>query len=77
MTRRRICELGVDEAYRVVAGLGRFELPPLEAIEYEDWGRDWLLSCFLELSVEELSALGLEWDELGGSAELKADSDGG
>lgn len=56
-------DLGVAEAYGLLGSLGRFELPPLEAIENEDWGRDWLLSRFLELSPEELSSLGLSWGE--------------
>jgi hypothetical protein len=56
-------DLGVAEAYGLLAALGRFDLPPLEAVENEDWGRDWLLSRFLELSPEELAALGLAWDE--------------
>lgn len=62
MTPRSVLELGVEEAYRLLEGLGRFELPPLEAVENEDWGRDWLLSRFLECSPAEMSTLGLTWD---------------
>jgi hypothetical protein len=36
-----IVELGVSEAYEILTGrLGVTDLPPLESIENEDWGRD-------------------------------------
>jgi len=35
------------------------DLPPLEAIENEDWGRDFLLSRFLEVPSEALAEAGL------------------
>jgi len=55
-----IVELGVDEAYRILTErFGVVDLPPLRAIENEDWGRDLLLSRFLSLSEEELAAAGL------------------
>ena len=45
-----IVELGVSEAYEILTGrFGVTDLPPLDAIENEDWGRDYLLSRFLEL----------------------------
>jgi hypothetical protein len=41
-------EVGVQEAYELLTGrFGVTDLPPLEAIENEDWGRD-LLLCRLE-----------------------------
>ena len=59
-----IVELGVAEAYVLLTErFGQTDLPPLEAIENEDWGRDFLLSRFRELSPEELDAAGLTWDE--------------
>ncbi len=59
-----IVELGVAEAYAILAGrFGLVDLPPLEAIENEDWGRDLLLSRFETLSDEELAAAGLARDE--------------
>ena len=40
-----IVELGVSEAYAILTGrFGVTDLPPLESIENEDWGRDYLLS---------------------------------
>jgi hypothetical protein len=62
---RSIYELTTAEAYRLVAEeLGR-ELPPLEAIENEDWGRDYVLQHLLALSPTELTELGLTWDAQG------------
>lgn len=59
-----IVELGVAEAYAILSGrFGLSDLPPLEAIENEDWGRDSLLSRFLELPAADLLAAGLTWDE--------------
>jgi len=55
-----IVELGVDEAYAIlVERFGRDDLPPLDAIENEDWGRDFLLSRFLEIPAEALAEAGL------------------
>jgi hypothetical protein len=57
---RSIFELGVDEAYAMLRD--RFEvadLPPLEAIEYEDWGRDYLLSRFLQVPAAALAKAGI------------------
>jgi hypothetical protein len=59
-----VVELGVEEAYAIlVERFGVADLPPLEAIENEDWGRDSLLSRFLELPPEALAEAGLTWDE--------------
>lgn len=59
-----VVELGVAEAYEVLTNrFGLSDLPPLEAIENEDWGRDSLLSRFLDLSSAELADAGLTWDE--------------
>ena len=55
-----IVELGVAEAYDLLVGrLGVAGLPPLEAIENEDWGRDYLLSRFLDFPDETLAAAGV------------------
>ena len=44
-----IVELGVSEAYEILTErFGVTDLPPLESIENEDWGRDYLLSRFLQ-----------------------------
>ncbi len=59
-----IVELGVEEAYAILEQqFGLSDLPPLEAIENEDWGRDHLLSRFLEISNEALLEAGLTWNE--------------
>ena len=60
-----IFELGVAEAYRILTerlGVDRNSLPPLDAIENEDWGRDLLLSRFLEFPREVLAEQGLTLD---------------
>ncbi len=55
-----IVELGVAEAYSIlVERLGHPDLPPLDAIEYEDWGRDFVLSRLMEVPSDELATLGL------------------
>jgi hypothetical protein len=55
-----IVELGVSEAYELLTQrFGVTDLPPLDAIENEDWGRDYLLSRFLTLTDEALSKAGL------------------
>ena len=58
-----IVELGVAEAYDLLVGQNHADLPPLAAIENEDWGRDWLLSRFETMSPAELAQLGLTRDE--------------
>ena len=61
-----IVELGVAEAYELlVERFGVDDLPPLEAIENEDWGRDSLLNRFLDIPPEALAEAGLTWDEAG------------
>ena len=63
MRPKPVVELGVAEAYAILSARPGASLPPLEAIENEDWGRDWLLSRFEDLAAEELAALGLRWDD--------------
>jgi hypothetical protein len=59
-----IFELGVAEAYELLTGrFGLVGLPPLDAIENEDWGRDYLLSRFQELSNQALGQAGLTLDD--------------
>jgi hypothetical protein len=69
-----ILELGVDEAYAILADrFGQVDLPPLDAIENEDWGRDFLLSRFESISDEALAGAGLArdrgWDPRGSDRE--------
>lgn len=59
---RPIVELGVAEAYAILTqalGEDPDNLPPLDAIENEDWGRDLLLSRFLAYAAEVLATVGL------------------
>ncbi len=61
-----IVQLGVAEAYEILTerlGLKPGSLPPLEAIDNEDWGRDLLLSRFLEIPAQALAAAGICLDE--------------
>lgn len=58
-----VFELGVAEAYDLLTGhFAQTDLPPLDAIENEDWGRDLLLSRFLAFSAEALASAGLCWN---------------
>ena len=55
-----IVELGVSEAYSILTEqFGVIGLPPLDAIENEDWGRDYLLSRFPEIPASALAEVGL------------------
>ena len=55
-----LLELGVAEAYALaLRHFGLTDMPPLEAIENEDWGRDYLLSRLAERTDAELSLAGL------------------
>ena len=64
MALKPLVELGVDEAYRLLTErLGVVDLPPLLAIENEDWGRDLLLGRFLEWTPERLAEVGLTLDD--------------
>jgi hypothetical protein len=58
-----IVELGVSEAYEILTErFGVTDLPPLESIENEDWGRDYLLGRFLEFPRPALAEAGLSID---------------
>ncbi len=55
-----LVELGVAEAYALLTErFGVDDLPSLEAIENEDWGRDYLLSRFLAIPAEVLASAGI------------------
>ena len=55
-----VVELGVEDAYELlVERFGAVDLPPLDAIENEDWGRDFLLSRFETIPAEALADAGL------------------
>lgn len=60
MSLKPIVELGVAEAYALLVNHFKVAgLPPLEATENEDWGRDLLLSRFEDYSEDELAEVGL------------------
>ncbi|MDR3620893.1 MAG: hypothetical protein P4L85_16190 [Paludisphaera borealis] len=60
MKLKPVVELGVAEAYAILVNhFGEDRLPPLEAVENEDWGRDLLLSRFEEHTAAELADAGL------------------
>ena len=65
-----IFELGVSEAYSVLTErFGVTDLPPLDAIENEDWGRDLLLSRFQQIPAQALAEAGITLrsaDDIGG-----------
>jgi hypothetical protein len=61
---RAVHDLSTEEAYRLVAEHFGHPLPPLEAVENEDWGRDYVLQHLLQHSVEELASAGLCWNPI-------------
>jgi hypothetical protein len=64
MALKPIVELGVAEAYAILTRqFGVTDLPPLDAIENEDWGRDYLLGRFLEIPTPSLAQAGLSVDD--------------
>lgn len=68
---KSVTELATSEAYQVLAEkFGCEDLPPLDAVENEDWGRDYLLSRFWEFPPEDLARAGFRLDD-GGTPELR------
>jgi hypothetical protein len=59
---RSIFELTTEEAYRLVSDHLGHSLPPLDEIENEDWGRDYVLQHFQQHTAEELASIGLTWE---------------
>jgi hypothetical protein len=60
---RSVYDLTTEEAYWIAAEHFGHELPALEAVENEDWGRDYVLQHLRRHSAEELAVAGLTWDE--------------
>jgi hypothetical protein len=56
---RSIHDLTTEEAYRLAVEHFGHELPPLDAVENEDWGRDYVMQCLLRHSDEELAVVRL------------------
>ena len=59
---RSIHDLTTEEAYRLAAERLGEELPPLDAIENEDWGRDYVLQRILMHDDGDLSRVGISRD---------------
>jgi|SRR5579884_1344146 len=59
---RSVYELSTEEAYRLVSGHFGPQLPPLDAVENEDWGRDYVLQHLLRHTAAALAAVGLTWE---------------
>jgi hypothetical protein len=59
---RSIYDLTTAEAYELVAHRLGHDLPPLEAVENEDWGRDYVLQHFQRHTAAELAQAGLTWE---------------
>jgi hypothetical protein len=62
MNPRSIFDLSTVEAYRIVSVKLGHELPPLDAVENEDWGRDYVLQNFQQHSAKELAQIGLKME---------------
>jgi MFS family permease len=56
---RSIYDLTTEEAYRLAAEHFGHDLPPWEAVENEDWGRDYVMQKLMQHSTEELAAAGV------------------
>jgi hypothetical protein len=56
---RSVYDLTTEEAYRIAAEQFGHELPPLDAVENEDWGRDYVLQHLRRHADEELAAVGI------------------
>jgi|SRR5579884_2708163 len=63
---RSFYKLSTEEAYRLVSGHCGHPLPPPDAVENEDWGRDYVLQHLLRPSTAELVAVGLTWEREAG-----------
>ena len=55
--------VGLDSFVRLAPTDYATVMRPLEAVENEDWGRDYVLQHFQRHTAEELAAAGLTWDE--------------
>ncbi len=56
---RSIFELSTSEVWHLLAEKLTEEVPPLEAVENEDWGRDYLLQRLLAQPPDRLAKLGI------------------
>lgn len=56
---RDLLDLETAEAYALAVERLGLQLPPLAALENEDWGRDFLLQRLQELTEDHLASVGL------------------
>jgi hypothetical protein len=63
VTLRSVHDLTTEEAYRIVSERLGHDLPPLDAVENEDWGRDYVLQTLLEHTAAELAAVGVRKED--------------
>lgn len=61
---RSIFDLTTEEAWHILATQLGEEVPPLEAVINEDWGRDYLLQRLLRLPQDTLLRLGIYLPEI-------------
>jgi hypothetical protein len=61
---RSLFELSTAEAYTLVVERFELALPPLDAVENEDWGRDMVLQALYARSDEELASAGISRKEV-------------
>ena len=52
---RSLYDLTTEEAYKLATEHFGHDLPPLDAVENEDWGRDYVLQCLSRHTAEELA----------------------
>jgi hypothetical protein len=57
-----IMELGIADLHRLAVELLGMHFPPLDALENEDWGRDYVLQALRSLPAQELAKHGFAWD---------------
>ena len=69
--QRSLLDLTTEEAWRILAEALGEEVPPLEAVQNEDWGRDYLLQKLMSLPADTLRKLGLYIPE---SSEPRSDA---
>jgi hypothetical protein len=55
-----LLDLTTAEAYALAKERFGHPLPPLDSVENEDWGRDYVLQCLMQHSAEELASAGVK-----------------
>lgn len=59
MVLRDLLDLTTEEAYQLATERFGHPLPALDAVENEDWGRDYVLQSLMQHSAAELAAVGI------------------